>query len=598
MAGTSIPLLTINSGQVGIMKIRGGEFAHTWFAYAQHGANANWSNYIFRIVGDSVLDGTKGLYDVEDFELIDGWGDFVDAGDGVWELGGVSYLPHIARTFRRNPDNYYPATIPTADLQDSTQVEMWTQFHGDEVGGVPGLLSDVRNFTHDPITEYMSTVASTTYLVDDGYKTEDDLKIEGVISGTTSAGFIGNLIPKHEDQGLSVISSTSGLVLGDDDQLAAGDTLKVISADGKNTTKYTVELGALDGNAVLVSTEYTVGYDGAEGTVSDIPMDITIEDVLDNVDVPGLAVLNIIDADGNLVPLQALDMSDSTYRKTMLMGDVYFEVIAQDGTTITYLLDQGILSSDAWVTSNVYTVNQENLTIVDVLEGTTVDLLLSNLVPSGNALMVVYDKAGFKRDSGYVALDDVVGVTSEDGSKTVSYSLRQLGYVASSLAFVESDVYTVDESAKSVSEIPENTDVSEFLINIEIPGGAYVKLMDDTGAEKESGTILGTDKLEVTSEDLSNVVVYTLSLLVSVHDWAMADMKVYPNPVSDLLHIEGLEGSCQIELTSMSGQKLKSIQTSDPVCEISVSSLAAGMYILRVTDKHLNVKVMQVVKSE
>ena len=121
---------------------------------------------------------------------------------------------------------------------------------------------------------------------------------------------------------------------------------------------------------------------------------MTIEDVLDNVDVPALAVLNIIDADGNLVALQALDMSDSTYRKTMLMGDVWFEVIAQDGSGITYLLDQGILSSDAWLTSNVYTVNQENLTIADILEGTTVEVLLRNLVPAGNALMQVYDKAG------------------------------------------------------------------------------------------------------------------------------------------------------------------------------------------------------------
>jgi len=280
------------------------------------------------------------------------------------------------------------------------------------------------------------------------------------------------------------------------------------------------------------------------------------------------------------------------------MGDVYFEVIAQDGSSITYLLDQGILSSDAWVTSNVYMVNQENLTIVDVLEGTSVDILLSNLVPSGNAFMQIYDKMGMQRDSGFVALDDVVGVTSEDGSKTVSYSLRQLGYVANAVAWVKSDVYDVNEDAKSVSDIPENTAVSEFLSNVEVPGGAYLKLMDADGAEKSEGLILATDKLEVTSEDLSNVVVYTLNLLVSVHSWAMDNMKVYPNPVSDLLHIEGLEGSCMIELTSMSGQKLRAVQTSDPVCNLSVSSLPSGMYILRVTDNHQNVKVLQVVKSE
>ncbi|MCP4310007.1 MAG: T9SS type A sorting domain-containing protein [Bacteroidetes bacterium] len=558
--------------------------------------------YIFKIEGDSILDGLKAMGDPEDFLLLDVYGDNGDPGAFGGEIDGVGASNPMNHTFRRKPSNYLPQTSPTVNTGQTAEEHSWYVLNPSlldpSIGGdrVKYLTSDIGNFTHDPITLYMSTVSSIAYLVDDGYKTEDGLKIKGVVAGTTSASFIENLIPKDVDQGLSVISSTSGLVLGDDDQLAAGDTLRVISKDGENITKYTVELGALDSNATLVSTEYTVNIDGADGTVSGIPMDISIQDVLDNVEVPALAVLNIIDAAGNLVPLQVMDMSDSTYRKTMVMGDISFEVTAQDGTTITYLLDQGILSSDAWVTSNVYTVNQENLTIADILKETTVDILLSNLIPAGNATMMIADKAAFKRDSGYVAMDDIVIVTSEDGTQTEVYSLRSLGYVASSAAWVTSSVYTVTLS--SVDEIPVNTDVSEFLTNIEIPGGAYLKLMDDTGAEKESGTILGTDQLEVTSEDLSTVVVYTLNLLVSVHDWAMADMKVYPNPVSDLLHIEGLEGSCQIELTSMSGQILKAVQTSDPVCELSVSYLSAGMYILRVTDSHLNVKVMRVIKSE
>jgi len=561
--------------------------------------------YIYKIEGDSILDGKKAMNDPDDLLAIDRWGD----GDPGWtgEVGGIGSENATRHAYRRKPSNYLPGLAPTYNTGQTAEEHSWYVINDQMVDPSVGdrvyyLTSDLGNFTHDPITLFMSTVGSTVYLVDDGYKTEDDLKIKGVVSGTTSASFIENIIPMDPDQGLSVISSSTGLVLGDDDQLAAGDTLRVISKDGKNVTKYTVELGALDDNAVLVAAEgsgYTISIDGAEGTISGIPMEVSLEEVLDNVEVPALALLNVLDADLNLVPLQALDMSDSTYRKVMLMGDVYFEVIAQDGTTIiTYQLDQGILSSDAWVTSNVYTVNQENLTINDVQEETTVDILLSNLVPSGNALMKVYDKAGYQRDSGYVSVDDVVGVTSEDGSKTVTYSLRQLGYVASALAWAKSDVYVVDESAHSISEIPENTDVSEFLSNIEIPGGAYLKLMDADGADKESGVILGTDKLEVTSEDQSTVVTYTLNLLVSVHNWAMDNMKVYPNPVSDLLYIEGLEGRCMIELTSMTGQKLRSVRTNDPICELSVSSLSAGMYILKVTDNHLNFKVMQVVKSE
>ena len=42
-------------------------------------------------------------------------------------------------------------------------------------------------------------------------------------------------------------------------------------------------------------------------------------------------------------------------------------------------------------------------------------------------MIEVLDKAGFKRDSGYVIKDDIIRVTSEDGSVSVDYSLRQLG---------------------------------------------------------------------------------------------------------------------------------------------------------------------------
>ena len=58
--------------------------------------------------------------------------------------------------------------------------------------------------------------------------------------------------------------------------------------------------------------------------------------------------------------------------------------------------------------------------------------------------------------------------------------------------------------------------------------------------------------------------------------------KLYPNPVSDVLSIEGLNQPSTIEITNMIGQKIKSEETTSG--KINVQSLPKGNYIITIND--------------
>lgn len=60
---------------------------------------------------------------------------------------------------------------------------------------------------------------------------------------------------------------------------------------------------------------------------------------------------------------------------------------------------------------------------------------------------------------------------------------------------------------------------------------------------------------------------------------------VYPNPVSDVLHIENKNGTTlRIELFSLDGKKLKAKISSEEIHNLDVTTLKSGLYILKAGD--------------
>lgn len=73
---------------------------------------------------------------------------------------------------------------------------------------------------------------------------------------------------------------------------------------------------------------------------------------------------------------------------------------------------------------------------------------------------------------------------------------------------------------------------------------------------------------------------------------------IYPNPVSSVINyeIEGLKGSALINISDVQGRTLIIATTKSPVNHTDVSTLYAGVYLLRIVDEQKRVVVQKFMK--
>lgn len=65
---------------------------------------------------------------------------------------------------------------------------------------------------------------------------------------------------------------------------------------------------------------------------------------------------------------------------------------------------------------------------------------------------------------------------------------------------------------------------------------------------------------------------------------SLGNIKIYPNPASEILYIEGLEAAATIELFDIVGRKVKSMRTVNNRESINMSMLPPGNYIIHITN--------------
>jgi len=473
-----------------------------------HIKDMNHPIMLLKIKNDSIKQGKKPIGDPNDFEVVDIFGGYsgipwvantdtiTDAGSNTWGWG-----------LWRKPEIWHGNPLPEGSFGPTDAESEWISRSRESL--IPeygGWMSEVEvstgvgYHTFDPVTVYKSTVSSYNYIVSEGFLTPQ--AIQGVVTGTKVSDFLNLILKAYEDQALRLLSSADGSILASDATLSDGDTLEVTSADEVNMTKYILSVTdeGLDNNAVLTSDIYTIEIDGSVGTISGFPYGTSIKTVLSNVVKPVTASLNVIDENDRLVPLQILNF-DTVHVATQVSYSIYFEVIAQDmQTKITYHLQPTVSMSDAFVYSNVYDVNQQVKFISFIPTGTRVPALLNNLWTSKGASMNVYDKLGVERKIGPVSFDDVVVVISEDLTTVNIYYLGFLEEEEGTDAYVLSNVLLVNPLALTITGPIDGLSIGIFMNSIIPAPLATVKVVDEFGVEKTTGTIeAGKDKLVVTS---------------------------------------------------------------------------------------------------
>ena len=559
--------------------------------------------YLFKILNDSIKQGLKPATDPNDFELIDVLG----KEDGsLWKLGteGINNPFSLRRKPEVTKGNPVNGIALGTSPEDAEYVAHNTNTYAALGQGWPwrmlNIVSDIGKHYFIASTEYMSTVGSVVYKVSDGYTSPQQLR--GLTTGTTVSDFLANVIKKNENQSLKVTNSANGAVMAMDALVGLNDTLTVLSADSTNTTKYVLEVSenGLSSNAALTSSRYTVTIDvqpksasdehtAGSGSITGFDYGTAIRTIINNVTVPAGATMTVVSEDGAYVPLKMLNF-DTTYVSVTVNADTYFEVRAENGTTvIKYKLIPQASASSAFVTSDLYSVKQIDLLIEFVPRGTNVQNFLANVFPSLGASIKLVDKGGFERADGVVADDDKLVVTSPDGTVTTVYHISKLAtlYVPETtyLAYILSNVYGIDQVNYKISGASGIADISEFYSKIRAAQGATAVVIDSNGNEKTTGDINGTDKVKVTSADGRMEVIYTFGPLTSA-GWMQANqIELYPNPSNGRLNVTGVEKGQRIQVYNSVGSAIIDMQVQNNHEIININEHPAGLYLIVVSDQ-------------
>ena len=238
--------------------------------------------FMFSIDNDSVLAGQKAANDIRDFTLIETFGN----GDTDWVIGGEpapSRASYVRKPQFRSGKTGFGESFGT-NADDSEWSRKTNLDYASE--GVPypaSLLNvpiDIGRHNFDPVTVYLSTVSSLIYDCSEGYSMNEE--ILGVLTGTTVEEFMANIIKPDDGQVLSMESAAFGMILSGADALSDGDLLTVVSADGKNTTRYILDvtLEGLSDDAILSSSVYTIAVEGLTGTIEGFDYGVELETIL------------------------------------------------------------------------------------------------------------------------------------------------------------------------------------------------------------------------------------------------------------------------------------------------------------------------------
>ncbi len=579
-------------------------------------ANANYVNVcggwfgsdwiLYKIVGDSVREGLKPLGDPNDVKPIDVLGRCNGNIWGLIQLPNTSYGQNSGLT--RLPSIYKGNTEPGGSFLDTITGRPSEWFYHDETYwsaegyGYPGsrekITHDIGSQELEPITEFISTVSSSSYKVSSGYSKDETIS-GGVQSGITLAEFKQRII---FIPGQTITFTRGTTVLSDADPIQNGDQLTVISPNKDNTSRYTIiasEIG-LDNNAALTSTKYTVTINGATGIISNFESTATLREVFENCTPPANASLyGAFKTDGSYAPFVQMK-HDSTYSDVLATGNIFFEVIAQDGETkIVYQLKPNSKSTDAYVLSDVYNIDQTALMIKLIPDGTSVEGLYKFLIPAPGATFVLQNKLGQERVDGTIYEDDKLIVTAADGTTKKTYTLELWSDFAKRYeAFVYSDIYQVANAVSSkINGVSPETSVEDFLANIYFSEGATYVLLDNKGVAKTTTTMANNDRVEVTSENGKTIRTYRVGVKTSVVDFTKNNVFAYPNPTTGFITVSGLENGNVIRVVNISGQVVMVKKVVSSRESLSLNTLPNGFYLINVDNNNQQIAKIKVIKK-
>lgn len=517
-----------------------------FYNHGQNGAKGGETWVIFKIVNDSVLDGSKAMNKMQDYEEVDivngwslqgsSWALYCDweltdnriGLDTVYRDTVYSFAASNNSNIMRNPQVYTgnPVDGGSFAIQPNKRPE-WFVYGSDTTGAEKNTIRNrrwhgIQKFgLHNMIT-YVNIpyITSTVYLVGSGL--DGVQPIYGILPNTTVDQFIANIVRPDDRMELEFKTSGGSVIMGED-VIAQGATLKSTSGDGRTSVSYKLNVGSLDGNFELASVDFDITVNTAEktGVIANVPFGITLTDLDAKISTKSeLAIKSVTDGADYVIPHQKMN------RDTILIA-------------------------------------------------------------AGQYIDVVADSKTF------------VEVRAQNGDVCV-YSIS---YKAESMPYVLSNEYVVDQEAKVVHFVPSYT-VRAFLSNVIVSPGATIKVVNKLGQTRVDGNMAFDDRLVVTSEDGKTSVLYYLRFMAE-HEYdnvnrvdILAHVSTYPNPTTGIIQMSGLKDVKSIDVTTITGARIASVMVKDQSQSTSVlNSQMRGVYLFTFNMKNGTSATRKIVKQ-
>lgn len=184
-------------------------------------------------------------------------------------------------------------------------------------------------------------------------------------------------------------------------------------------------------------------------------------------------------------------------------------------------------------------------------------------------------------------------INNSDSNSTVYYFFYNWTVSTETTEKCESDLEEVVFTINPIPEAPTAEDeqfleTGDTLADLEVDAeGDLIWYEDEEGTiilpeetELEDGVIYYVSQISEGCE--SELTAITVYILMSVNNFENNLVKVYPNPVKDILRMDAQNQVDQIEIYDLNGKKLNAIEHSE-IDTIDFSAYASGIYIIKIT---------------
>jgi len=182
-------------------------------------------------------------------------------------------------------------------------------------------------------------------------------------------------------------------------------------------------------------------------------------------------------------------------------------------------------------------------------------------------------------ETGTITISGALGLADNDESNT---KIRPVANLNGNVSLYKSTALKSPDGYVLVKTV-QTTDGRYTFTNL--PEGNYRIVADIPGYESgavDVHVVEGMKTVNFIVKTDTKTIISESETLTEAPSWQAKNIKVYPNPATDVLHVSGLEGNYTVKIMNILGQSVYSTAGSSPELLLNIGHLPSGMYFLRV----------------